>query len=106
MVAVVEAEDTDLAVKTFARGDAGMGSSTGLQPPPDNSKDRRSGGEAAVHRAQDAGFENISIDLIYGVPAPGQGERIRMIWAPCSLPMLCRSPGSNVTTVPGPASTT
>ena len=25
----------------------------------------------AVHRAQDAGFENISIDLIYGVPAPG-----------------------------------
>ena len=25
----------------------------------------------AVRRAQDAGFENISIDLIYGVPAPG-----------------------------------
>ncbi|CAN7444603.1 excinuclease ABC subunit UvrB [Bradyrhizobium sp. LjRoot220] len=34
------------------RGDAGMGSGTGLQPPPDNSKDRRSGGEAAVHRAR------------------------------------------------------
>jgi oxygen-independent coproporphyrinogen-3 oxidase len=25
----------------------------------------------AVHRAQAAGFENISVDLIYGVPAPG-----------------------------------
>jgi len=25
----------------------------------------------AVRRAQDAGFENLSIDLIYGVPAPG-----------------------------------
>ena len=25
----------------------------------------------AVRRAQDAGFENVSIDLIYGVPAPG-----------------------------------
>ena len=34
------------------RGDAGMGSGTGLQPPPDNSWDRRSGGEAAVHRAR------------------------------------------------------
>ncbi len=34
------------------RGDAGMGSGTGLQPPPDNSKDRRSGGEAAMHRAR------------------------------------------------------
>ena len=26
------------------RGDAGMGSGTGLQPPPDNSWDRRAGG--------------------------------------------------------------
>src|SRR5258708_20376709 len=34
------------------RGDAGLGSGTGLQPPPDNSKDRRSGGETAVHRAR------------------------------------------------------
>ena len=34
------------------RGDAGMGSGTGLQPPPDNSRDRRSGGEAAIHRAR------------------------------------------------------
>ena len=28
---------------------------------------------AAVRRAQDAGFENISVDLIYGVPAPDHG---------------------------------
>src|SRR5438128_7977446 len=34
------------------RGDAGLGSGTGLQPPPDNSKDRRAGGEAAIHRAR------------------------------------------------------
>src|ERR1700687_2654053 len=34
------------------RGEAGMGSGTGLQPPPDNSWDRRAGGEAAAHRAR------------------------------------------------------
>src|SRR6476660_1568774 len=34
------------------RGDAGLGSGTGLQPPPDNSWDRRTGGEAAAHRAR------------------------------------------------------
>ncbi|HXI05523.1 MAG: excinuclease ABC subunit UvrB [Bradyrhizobium sp.] len=34
------------------RGDAGLGSGTGLRPPPDNSKDRRAGGEAAAHRAR------------------------------------------------------
>src|ERR1700693_6466170 len=41
------------------RGDAGMGSGTGLQPPPDNSWDRRAGGEAAAHRARAStrGFE-------------------------------------------------
>src|ERR1041384_3726394 len=32
------------------RGDAGMGSGTGLQPPPDNSWGRRAGGEAAAPR--------------------------------------------------------
>ena len=36
------------------RGDAGLGSGTGLQPPPDNSRDRRSGGEASGHRARPA----------------------------------------------------
>ncbi|MBR1221903.1 excinuclease ABC subunit UvrB [Bradyrhizobium sp. U87765 SZCCT0131] len=34
------------------RGESGVGSQTGLQPPPDNSWDRRSGGEAAAHRAR------------------------------------------------------
>ncbi|MEH2510608.1 excinuclease ABC subunit B [Nitrobacteraceae bacterium AZCC 1564] len=34
------------------RGESGLGSSTGLQPPPSNSKDRRSGGEAAIHRSR------------------------------------------------------
>src|SRR6202158_2945310 len=34
------------------RGDAGLGSGTGLQPPPDNSWDRRAGGEAAAHRGR------------------------------------------------------
>ena len=34
------------------RGESGIGSSTGLRPPPDNSRDRRSGGEAAAHRAR------------------------------------------------------
>ena len=34
------------------RGESGIGSATGLQPPPDNSWDRRAGGEAAAHRAR------------------------------------------------------
>ena len=34
------------------RGEAGLGSSTNLKPPPDNSWDRRAGGEAASHRAR------------------------------------------------------
>src|SRR4029079_5531826 len=36
----------------IAKGEAGIGSGTGLQPPPDNSWDRRAGGEAAAHRAR------------------------------------------------------
>jgi excinuclease ABC subunit B len=34
------------------RGESGLGSTTGLQPPPDNSWDRRAGDEAAAHRAR------------------------------------------------------
>src|SRR5258708_24115450 len=33
-------------------GESGLGSGTGLQPPPDNSWDRGAGGEAAAHRAR------------------------------------------------------
>ena len=42
----------ELLNPAIAKGEAGIGSGTGLQPPPDNSKDRRSGGEAAIHRAR------------------------------------------------------
>ncbi|MGB3274293.1 MAG: excinuclease ABC subunit UvrB [Xanthobacteraceae bacterium] len=42
----------DLLNPAINRGDAGLGSGTGLQPPPDNSWERRSGGEAAAHRAR------------------------------------------------------
>src|SRR3979490_690362 len=34
------------------RGDAGLGSGPGLQPPPDECWDPRAGGEAAAHRAR------------------------------------------------------
>ncbi|MEA2882896.1 MAG: excinuclease subunit, partial [Bradyrhizobium sp.] len=42
----------ELLNPAIPRGEAGIGSGTGLQPPPDNSKDRRAGGEAAMHRAR------------------------------------------------------
>jgi excinuclease ABC subunit B len=42
----------DLLNPAINRGESGIGSSTGLQPPPDNSWDRRAGGEAAAHRAR------------------------------------------------------
>jgi excinuclease ABC subunit B len=34
------------------RGESGLGSQTGLQPPPETSWERRAGGEAAAHRAR------------------------------------------------------
>src|ERR1700753_2540199 len=48
------------------RGESGMGSGTGLQPPPDNSWDRRSGGEAAAHRARASTPKNF--------PSEGSGD--------------------------------
>ncbi|MGJ4930762.1 excinuclease ABC subunit UvrB [Bradyrhizobium sp. HKCCYLS2038] len=63
------------------RGESGIGSSTGLKPPPDNSWDRRSGGEAAAHRAR-ASTRDKSADVATGSPhadesrdsrAPGEG---------------------------------
>jgi excinuclease ABC subunit B len=39
-----------------------MGSGTGLQPPPDNSWDRRAGGEAAAHRARASTPKNFPQD--------------------------------------------
>src|SRR5580693_9700848 len=60
------------------RGESGLGSSTGLQPPPDNSWDRRSGGEAAAHRArastrgksEDIAKRDTSGDATRGLPPP------------------------------------
>src|SRR4249920_2755938 len=66
------------------RGDAGLGSGTGLQPPPDNSKDRRSGGEAAIHRARASTAKNFENDS--GAPGPtpakGFGEAPQSEFAP------------------------
>ncbi len=73
------------------RGDAGTGSSTGLQPPPDNSWDRRAGGEAAAHRARaptrgksdDVAKRDSSGDTARGLPPPnpppqaGEGSKTR-----------------------------
>src|SRR6201999_2096113 len=42
----------ELLKPAINRGECGLGSGTGLQPPPDNSKERRSGGEAAIHRSR------------------------------------------------------
>jgi len=58
----------DLLNPAINRGESGLGSGTGLQPPPDNSKDRRSGGEAAIHRAR----ASTSKDLAEPRPTPLQ----------------------------------
>jgi excinuclease ABC subunit B len=55
------------------RGDAGLGSGTGLQPPPDNSWDRRSGGEAAAHRARASTKANESAPPPNPPPQAGEG---------------------------------
>jgi excinuclease ABC subunit B len=71
------------------RGESGIGSSTGLQPPPDNSWDRRAGGEAAAHRARkstrstgdDVAKRDTSSSSSHGLPPPnpppqaGEGSR-------------------------------
>src|SRR5882762_7037575 len=57
------------------RGDAGMGSGTGLQPP-DNSWDRRAGGEAAAHRARASTREtgdDVAKRDASSVPPAGEG---------------------------------
>ena len=52
------------------RGESGMGSGTGLQPPPDNSWDRRAGGEAAAHRARASTPKNFPQDGADPYPMP------------------------------------
>src|ERR1700736_5775433 len=56
------------------RGESGLGSSTGLQPPPDNSWDRRAGGEAAAHRAR-ASTKGASGDVAKKDAAGGDTSR-------------------------------
>src|SRR6202047_5082727 len=56
------------------RGESGVGSSTGLQPPPDNSWDRRAGGEAAAHRAR-ASTKGASGDVAKRDAAVGDTSR-------------------------------
>ncbi|WP_338632425.1 excinuclease ABC subunit UvrB [Afipia carboxidovorans] len=50
------------------RGESGIGSTTGLQPPPDNSWDRRSGGEAAIHRARKSTPKTFDADAHHPTP--------------------------------------
>src|SRR4051795_4889388 len=52
------------------RGDSGLGSGTGLQPPPDNSKERRAGGEAAMHRARKSTPKNFPESSADPCPMP------------------------------------
>jgi excinuclease ABC subunit B len=52
------------------RGESGLGSTTGLQPPPDNSWDRRAGGEAAAHRARKSTAKNFPQDTAATYPMP------------------------------------
>src|SRR5271168_876232 len=73
------------------RGESGIGSSTGLQPPPDNSWDRRAGGEAAAHRAR-ASTKGASGDVAKrdaavtggSSPSPGLAESPQREFAPAN----------------------
>src|SRR3954452_15095564 len=64
----------ELLNPAISRGDAGIGSGTGLQPPPDNSKDRRAGGEAAMHRARKSTPKNFPDDAGRGLSEAPQSE--------------------------------
>jgi excinuclease ABC subunit B len=64
----------DLLNPAIAKGEAGIGSGTGLQPPPDNSRDRRSGGEAAIHRARKSTPKNFPDDATRGLGEAPQSE--------------------------------
>jgi excinuclease ABC subunit B len=65
------------------RGDSGLGSGTGLQPPPDNSWDRRSGGEAAAHRARRSTRET-SDDVAKRDASTGLSESPQSEFAPAN----------------------
>src|ERR1700742_815154 len=82
------------------RGESGMGSGTGLQPPPDNSRDRRSGGEAAAHRARAstkgssddvAKWDAAPNDHASSLPPPLRG-RVDEGGAPSTVPVATPTP--------------
>ncbi|WP_322514218.1 excinuclease ABC subunit UvrB [Rhodopseudomonas palustris] len=85
------------------RGDAGMGSGTGLQQPPDNSRDRRTGGEAAVHRGRASTAKGSASQINSAAPAasppprpsPARGEGEESTASPQSSPPP-REEGSGV----------
>ena len=60
----------ELLNPAIARGEAGIGSGTGLQPPPDNSWDRRAGGEAAAHRARKSTNKDLPVGSTDPYPQP------------------------------------
>src|SRR5206468_11577268 len=60
----------ELLNPAIPRGEAGIGSGTGLRPPPDNSKDRRAGGEAAMHRARKSTPKNFPESTSDPYPMP------------------------------------
>src|SRR4051812_23732065 len=64
----------DLLNPAINRGESGLGSGTGLQPPADNSKDRRSGGEAAIHRARKSTPKSFPDDAARGLSESPQSE--------------------------------
>ncbi len=72
------------------RGDAGLGSGTGLQPPPDNSWDRRAGGEAAAHRAR-ASTRGTSGDV---AKRDASSRRPRRVGSPPPQPSPTRGEGA------------
>ena len=66
----------ECSIRRLTAATPGFGSGTGLQPPPDNSWDRRSGGEAAAHRARAStrGKDDATAKRdATGSPSPGGG---------------------------------
>ena len=85
------------------RGDAGMGSGTGLQPPPDNSWDRRAGGEAAAHRAR-ASTRGTSEDVAKRDASQGLDEAPQAHTTPCCA-QVRSTPASRLCNLARPAIT-
>src|SRR5205823_10478121 len=87
----------ELLNPAIGKGEAGIGSGTGLKPPPDNSWDRRAGGEAAAHRAR-ASTEGTSDDVAkretrQGLEEAPQGNYGTAATLPTLDPALARQLG-------------